>query len=73
MPILSVRFADKFNAMKGIDNAKFLHICQMIGELKRGADRDQLFKELSDVSVNLDNLIYAQFGMSAEEIITAIH
>ena len=73
LPIQSVRFANKINDMKGVDSAKFLRICQMIGELKRGADRARLYNELSDVSANLDNLIYAHLGMSAEEIKAAIH
>lgn len=58
--------------MKENDKEKFLRLCSMIGNLENPDMNPMLLAELRCASTNLDNLFYAGFGMSAEEILSVI-
>lgn len=58
--------------MKENDKEKFLRLCSMIGSLEHPDKNPELLAELRGASTNLDNLFYAGFGMSAEEILSVI-
>lgn len=45
----------------------------MIGELERPGEDSQLAAELNNMSTKSENMFYAAFGMSAEEILSVIH
>ena len=59
--------------MKENEKDKFLRICSMIGELERPGEDSQLAAELNNMSTKSENMFYAAFGMSAEEILSVIH
>ena len=56
---------------------KYLHVCSIVGSMKKKADRRkaclEISEELMSGGVLLDNLFYEQLGVSGDDMIESLY